>query len=312
MNNENSVYSFSGGQDSIIFLLLILLQKNKCWIKFLSVNHNAQLNANYLVLQNFYFSYYFHQGFLIIWTNLLSFSTQMITEENFRLLRYFFIVRIVGYYSFDFFLTAHTKSDLVETSLFNFIYLRIPFSHLTFQNKFLKNKFYSKNYRMKRLKTINNEKNTKKQKNHFSFHFSTNRNCSLTFKRPVKNCARIQTFYTLQKINFPVFVDRTNFSFSIFRNLLRRHFCLYLQFSFSKNKPVLEQKASIFQKNNRRLPVYYLLFSKRIWEKTALNSLNFVVMNIFHEYKNEIRINLVVKTNKRVFLFTTKNYICFF
>ena len=97
---KNILISFSGGQDSTCLLVLLILLKKQLSLHFEMIycNHLWNLNKNIILAINI---------------------KKNFTEKSARLWRYSIIYRTSQFYNYEIILTAHTKTDQIETLLLN-------------------------------------------------------------------------------------------------------------------------------------------------------------------------------------------------
>ena len=108
--------SFSGGQDSIcLIILLMLLKKQLClYFEMIYCNHLWNLNSLYTILHIFKIGFNLNKN--VIFTLNIK---KNFTEKSARLWRYSSIYRTSQFYNYKVVLTAHTKTDQIETLLLN-------------------------------------------------------------------------------------------------------------------------------------------------------------------------------------------------
>ena len=114
--NQSMILSVSGGQDSItLFFIFLQLKEQWDWkYKILYCNHLWQKDSFYTILHLFKLAY------LLNIPICLTFTLQKIFTEQFaRDWRSLTFQRITEFYFLNIILTGHSKSDRVETGLFN-------------------------------------------------------------------------------------------------------------------------------------------------------------------------------------------------
>ena len=114
--NQSMILAVSGGQDSItLFFIFLQLKKQWNWkYKILYCNHLWQKDSFYTLLHLFKLAY------LLNIPIYLTFTLQKIFTEQFaRNWRSLIFQRITEFYFFNTIITGHSKSDRVETGLFN-------------------------------------------------------------------------------------------------------------------------------------------------------------------------------------------------
>ena len=114
--NQSMVLAISGGQDSIILFFIFLQLKNQ-WNWSLSIiycNHLWQKDSFYTM------SHLFKLAYLLNIPIYLAVTLQKIfTEQKARNWRSLTFQRMTGFYLFSIVVLGHSKSDRVETGLFN-------------------------------------------------------------------------------------------------------------------------------------------------------------------------------------------------
>jgi tRNA(Ile)-lysidine synthase len=113
---EATLISFSGGQDSIcLILLLLILKKQLClYFEIIYCNHLWNLNSLYTFLHIFKISFNLNKNAILALNVKKNF-----TEKSARIWRYSSIYRVSQFYNYKIVLTAHTKTDQIETLLLN-------------------------------------------------------------------------------------------------------------------------------------------------------------------------------------------------
>ena len=108
--------SFSGGQDSIcLMILLMLLKKQLClYFEMIYCNHLWNLDSFYTLLHIAKISFHLNKRVTITLNVKKKF-----TEKSARLWRYSSLYRVSQFYNYKIVLTAHTKTDQIETLLLN-------------------------------------------------------------------------------------------------------------------------------------------------------------------------------------------------
>ncbi len=115
-SNQSIVLAISGGQDSIS-LFFICLQLKDQWNWKLSIiycNHLWQKDSFYTMLHIFKLAYLLNIPIYLTVT-----LQKIFTEQKARNWRSFTFQRITGFYLFSVIVLGHSKSDRVETGLFN-------------------------------------------------------------------------------------------------------------------------------------------------------------------------------------------------
>ena len=113
---KNILISFSGGQDSscLIFLLMVL-EKQLCLnFELIYCNHLWNLNNLYKFVHTVKIGFSLNKN-IVIGLN----TKKIFTEKLARKWRYSIIYRISQFYDYKIILTAHTKTDQIETLLLN-------------------------------------------------------------------------------------------------------------------------------------------------------------------------------------------------
>lgn len=113
---KNILISFSGGQDSTCLLILLILLKKQLSLYFEMIycNHLWNLNNLYKLSHVFKISFNLNKN-IILAINI----KKIFTEQSARLWRYSIIYRTSQFYNYEIILTAHTKTDQIETLLLN-------------------------------------------------------------------------------------------------------------------------------------------------------------------------------------------------
>lgn len=272
---------FSSGQDSTCEFFFTLLQKQKNHIVLLTMNHEAQAN-NFLTLSHaLCLTYFFQTRGLVILFKRPFFE---LGEEELRFFRYVSIVRIQHYYNFLFFSSGHTKSDLLETYFLNWVRtFYSPDKNITFNSKILVQKSYFSHKLNKKIQQKNKEldwKKKHKKKETVIMNFSGEKKVKTLYSRPLKQYSR-KAISTLVEIkSLYLFIDFTNFDFTIMRNKIRRHILLYFDCFFFQN-------WNLFKEKNRRFKVFLLfsfVFSFSLQKKIFVR--NFSEFSFFYSSKN--------------------------
>ena len=115
---KNILISFSGGQDStcLIFLLIILEHQLCLCFEVIYCNHLWSLNNLYSFIHTTKTSFCLNKN-IIIGLN----TRKIFSEQSARIWRYSILYRTSQFYNFTIVLTAHTKTDQVETLLLNLL-----------------------------------------------------------------------------------------------------------------------------------------------------------------------------------------------
>ena len=109
--NTNCLIAFSGGQDSISFIILWVLTHNfKTKSGFVWCHHLWKKQDFYLLRHSYQMYFVVHQRFLF--TVLFS---RNFKEQEARNSRYHCFYRILKYANFASLITVHTKTDKIET-----------------------------------------------------------------------------------------------------------------------------------------------------------------------------------------------------
>lgn len=114
--NQSIVLAISGGQDSItLFFMLLQLKDQWSWkLSIVYCNHLWQEDSFYTMLHLFKLAYLLNIRIYLTVT-----LQKILTEQKARNWRSLIFQRITGFYFFSAILTGHSKSDRVETGLFN-------------------------------------------------------------------------------------------------------------------------------------------------------------------------------------------------
>ena len=145
--NKNVLLSFSGGQDSLCLLILMLNFRSqfKYFISSIYMNHFWGLKSLYKLSHLLKISYLINQKFFFTIPNHKIFN-----EKKSRIWRYSISYRISLFYGYDILLTGHTLNDQIETLLLNLFRgsskqgINSLFIHQFILNKSIKNIFLSK------------------------------------------------------------------------------------------------------------------------------------------------------------------------
>nr|ANG44456.1 hypothetical chloroplast RF62 [Ostreobium sp. OS1B] len=108
--------SFSGGQDSIcLLILLILLQRQlSLYFEMIYCNHLWSFNSLYTLLHIFKINFNLNKK-AIFALNI----KKKFTEKSARLWRYSTLYRVSQFYNYQVVLTAHSQTDKIETFFLN-------------------------------------------------------------------------------------------------------------------------------------------------------------------------------------------------
>ena len=114
--NKVVLISYSGGQDSSAFLILLMLLKKQLSLFFeiIYCNHFWSLNSLHDSLHTFKLSYILNKKTIFALNIKKNF-----TEKLARLWRYSTIYRVSQFYDYKVILTAHTQTDRIETFFLN-------------------------------------------------------------------------------------------------------------------------------------------------------------------------------------------------
>lgn len=114
--NKNTLVSFSGGQDSICLLLLLLILKKQLSLGFelIYCGHLWDLNSLYKFLHISKLSFNLDKEIIFTIT-----PNKIFNENSARNWRYSTIYRTSQFYNHKIILTAHTRTDQIETLLLN-------------------------------------------------------------------------------------------------------------------------------------------------------------------------------------------------
>jgi tRNA(Ile)-lysidine synthase len=113
---KNILISFSGGQDStFLILLLIILKEQLClYFEMIYCNHFWNLNNLYKLGHIAKISFDLQKSIIFAFN-----SKKIFTEKLARIGRYSILYRTSQFYNYKIVLTAHTKTDQIETLLLN-------------------------------------------------------------------------------------------------------------------------------------------------------------------------------------------------
>lgn len=116
LTKETILVSFSSGQDSsCLLILLIILKKQLClYFEMIYCNHLWSLDSLYIFLHVFKINFNLNKK-VIFSVN----AKKNFTEKAARIWRYSNIYRVSQFYNYKIVLTAHTKTDQIETLLLN-------------------------------------------------------------------------------------------------------------------------------------------------------------------------------------------------
>lgn len=229
---ETILFLFSAGQDSIFLLYWFICQRKLEKISVLSINHCAQLNSQLLLIHTLRVTMLLQQKCLAAILKDESTLNCLKNENFFRNARYSLIRRFGGFYRKKIFLTAQTRSDLLETELIKFGEngLKVLFLPQSQKKAFVK-KEYFKTIKKQDLSFI--KKTKKKTGPDFSIQIFSSKKTEFLLKRPVQTIHRISTFRITRQLIVPIFKDLTNFNRSILRNKIR-HYLLPIFYIFKK------------------------------------------------------------------------------
>ena len=113
---KNILISFSGGQDSscLILLLIILKEQLRLYFEMIYCTHLWNLNNLYKL------EHITKIGFNLQKSIIFAFNSKKIfTEKSARIWRYSILYRNSQFYNYKIIVTAHTKTDQIETLLLN-------------------------------------------------------------------------------------------------------------------------------------------------------------------------------------------------
>jgi tRNA(Ile)-lysidine synthase TilS/MesJ len=247
-----SLVLFSGGQDSIFLAWLFLLVNNRNRILMSHTNHFSQLDS-FLCLYHCFLI--FHQiqfpGVINFFPVVKNYKNQL-TENFFRENRYRQNFRVSEFYHCLDLLTAHTKSDKIETILANFIRGTTFFSLVSlFSNKTFFTFYYHQCLYIKDFDILNSKiepeqfiffaDKTKqlvqtyslkiKPKFHLRSKFITVKN----LKRPLLDSSRLSVKKICNSTKIPLFYDRSNKLLLARRNRIRYHLLRYISIFLNPN-----------------------------------------------------------------------------
>ena len=115
---KSILISFSGGQDSSVLMILLIIFKKQLLLYFEMIHCTHLWNLNSL----YKFIHIFKIGFHLNKSTILAINTKKkFTEKSARIWRYSIIYRASKFYNHKITLTAHTKTDQVETLLLNLL-----------------------------------------------------------------------------------------------------------------------------------------------------------------------------------------------
>ena len=115
-SNQSIILAISGGQDSISLLFIFIQLKNQWnWkLNIIYCNHLWQKDSFYTMLHLFKLAYLLNLPIYLAVT-----LQKVLTEQKARNWRSLTFQRITGFYLFSVIVTGHSKSDRIETGLFN-------------------------------------------------------------------------------------------------------------------------------------------------------------------------------------------------
>ena len=115
-SNQSIILAISGGQDSISLLFIFIQLKNQWnWkLNIIYCNHLWQKDSFYTMLHLFKLAYLLNIPIYLAVT-----LQKVLTEQKARNWRSLTFQRITGFYLFSVIVTGHSKSDRIETGLFN-------------------------------------------------------------------------------------------------------------------------------------------------------------------------------------------------
>lgn len=337
MSSNTFLFLFSGGQDSMIFLVFYFLQQSKTFCYLLAINHQSQIQSNHALFHNLKLVTFTQQKLFFICFTVLMFEKAELNEQVLRIARYQITFRMKIFYRVNYFLTGQTKSDLLETFLFTFARgFQTTLVNITLDKKILIKKFYHQNLNLFIFSEFKGKKVTKKSrkklKMDFSLQTANSEKIYSIFSRPLKDLSRLSLFQISKKLKLPIFVDKTNFSSSISRNLIRRHIIIYFQgFLNPLHKADSSLVSKLMPKEQLNLIFLNFLFQTFIFYFIFKNTIIFSVINrkdyyyfksrdneaidfnllfcfLFMELQNE---PLFLKFKEQKIYFQTKNYSSF-
>lgn len=243
---QHLLIAISAGQDSISILCIYFIIKNQ-WnlqIKTIYCNHLLQKETFYT---------FFHLSKIFFTLNIhFSYSITLIflnSEQKGRNWRLNFYKRILNFLKIDLITTGHTKSDQIETFIFNLIrgsgleaaysltlkrklkyekknnFIVSYFNFLKFKN-LKKKKFSNKKHIKKFIKNVKLFKKT-------DFFFNEKNLKKKIIIRPLLLQSRFDTQKICGKFKFPVFPDKSNQKKFYSRNRIRKQLLPTLRFFFN-------------------------------------------------------------------------------
>ena len=144
--SKNILLAFSGGQDSICLLLILLQLKNQFNIEISLIYFNHIWTNDNLkqLIHLIKISFCLNQTFLFSMANNKYFN-----EHSSRVWRYGNMSRIANFYNYKFLSTSHTLTDRIETLLLNLFRGSSLEGLIALRsNQFIKNK-YTKHFYLK-------------------------------------------------------------------------------------------------------------------------------------------------------------------
>ncbi len=179
-----------------------------------------------------------------------------------------------------------------------------------FEKKIIFNFFYHRgllkdSFILQKPKMFSFKRKTGKK---FSIKQSIKKKITTFFSRPLKSFSRVFIQQLSGKYKIPLFIDLTNFSFSLIRNKLRRHILLYGDFYLNFfSKKVEHKKIDSIEKFREILLLDYFYHNSLFFVFSSRN-LNFLPSKLVgFDFFLLARFLLVAEKNeKRLFLFENK------
>nr|YP_009241492.1 tRNA-Ile lysidine synthase [Scherffelia dubia]AMP43399.1 tRNA-Ile lysidine synthase [Scherffelia dubia] len=309
LSNQSLILGISGGQDSLILLILISIIKNQWSLYTYSTYCNHFWQTDSFISSFHLLRIHYLLRIKIVINVPCSFLK---TEEKSREWRYFQFERIQNFYKINTIITGHSKSDKNETFLFNIFrgsgvsnLSSISWKKTRFLNKFV---CFGINFKSAYKIYLNKPKNTR-----------------FLLIRPLLFLYRYEICCFTKFYNYPVIIDKTNFKVEYFRNRIRYQLLPLLRFYFNpKIDRTLTRFIEIFLTEFEYINLLTLKILKKIQLKNCTNQSFCINLTLFlflpYSLKKRvlisilkllkitnIRFDLLEKILKIIFLISKKN-----